>query len=234
MNQKTKLFLALSLYFLIHLPCDAFEGMESYLQENKESNDEQFLQNFPFEAYLAANSLRDYPTLEQDRLLLEENNRPDKQFITTLGEYYLKTQPIDFALFKQTKNTLDIGALYLQYLPQLSSNHHMSFEMMGDYLLSQVAEQVEKSIKEGKLDIDNWQTHFYVQRLEDCNYFIDIPKSNLSKLMFHIQHQNWGYIWSRVRSRYLTEFILLLLVPLILFAYLFNRRKETRISKTHQ
>lgn len=234
MNQKTKLFLALLLCFLIHLPCSAFEGMESYLQENKELNNEQFLQNFPFEAYLAVNSLRDYSILEQDRLLLEENDRPDRQFIMALGEYHLHTHPIDFALFKQTKNTLDIGALYLQYLPQLSSNHHLSFEMMGDYLLSQLAEQVEKNIKEGKLESDNWQTHFYVQRLEDCNYFIDIPKSNLSKLIFHLQHHNWSYIWSRVRSRYLTEFILLLLVPLTLFAYLFNRRRKTHVSKTNQ
>ncbi|MFK7905000.1 MAG: hypothetical protein AB8B69_07745 [Chitinophagales bacterium] len=225
MKQKLRLFLFLSLSIWSFSTSFAFEGMESYLQQNEALNQEDFLKTFPFEAYFELTPINDYQTLEQDRQLLNENERAGDKFIEVLGKKYLETKPIDLTNFKQTKNKIEVGWLYLYALPQLIPKHHMSFDILGDHLLSQIAEQVEKQIKDGKLETDNWQTRFYVQRLQDCSYFIDIPKSNVSKLLFHVQNHNWAYIWSRVRSRYLTEFILILLLPLALFALYFRKRK---------
>ncbi|MEZ4884164.1 MAG: hypothetical protein R3E32_05430 [Chitinophagales bacterium] len=216
------------LFAIISLPfnfCFAFEGMESYFQQNEALESKSFLQHFPFETYLEQTKLSDYQTLEKDRQLLNEKGKSGNEFITILGEKYLQQKPVNINNFKQTKNTIEVGWLYLKALNQITPKHDMSFDILGDYLLSQIAEKVEAGIKEGTLEIDNWQTRFYVQRLEDCNYFIDIPKSNLSKLLFHVQHHNWGYIWSRVRSRYLVECMLVLMLPLALFALYFRKKK---------
>lgn len=206
--------------------CFAFESLEKYLKENEELINEVFFQNFPFQDYLELTKLTDYQTLEADRRLLKEKGIDGGKFIITLGEQYLKAKPIDLQNFKQTKYSIEVGWLYLKALSKIVPEPDMSFEMMGDYLLKQIAEQVEQGIKDGRLQTDNWQTRFYVQRLEDCSYYIDIPKSDVSKLIFHVQHHNWGYIWSRVRSRYLAEFILILLLPILVVGFI--RLKKTK------
>ena len=231
MNQKNKLLLAFFFCSFVFSPCFAFEGMESYLQENEALSEEEFWNIFPFEAYLELTPITDYQALEQDRKLLNDKGRAGDKFISQLGEKYLTTRPIDLTNFKQTKNTIEVGWLYLHALPQLTPKHDMSFDILGDYLLSQIAERVEKEIKTGTLPTDNWQTRFYVQRLQDCSYFIDIPKSDVSKLLFHVQNQNWAYIWSRVRSRYLTEFLLALCLPLALFVFYFRRKRMRALSE---
>ncbi len=211
--------------FLNH-PCFAFEGMEVYLQENEGLSEKAFLQDFPFEAYLEETKLTDYQALETDRQLLKEKGKDGGQFIAALGEQYLKAKPIDLLNFRQTKNSIEVGWMYLKALPKIVSKPDVSFEVMGDYILKEVAEKVEQGIKDGTLEADNWQTRFYVQRLEDCSYYIDIPKSDVSKLLFHVQHNNWGYIWSRVRSRYLMEFIFLLLLPIGLLGWYLKKKKN--------
>lgn len=223
LKQLQNTLLTILTLFLIH-PCFAFEGMETYLQENEELNNEAFLQNFPFEAYLELIKLTDYQSLEADRQLLKENQRDGTQFITELGKQYLKVKPIDLLNFRQTKNGIEVGALYLKALPKIVAKPDVSFEVMGDYILKEIAGKVEQGIKGGILEADNWQTRFYVQRLEDCSYYIDIPKSDVSKLIFHVQHNNWAYIWSRVRSRYLMEFIFILLLPIVFLGFYFKRK----------
>ncbi|MGB0929763.1 MAG: hypothetical protein ACPGVB_03245 [Chitinophagales bacterium] len=224
LKQLQNTLLIILTLFLIH-PCFAFEGMETHLQENEGLSNEVFLQGFPFEAYLELTKLTDYQALESDRQLLKEKGRDGTQFIITLGKQYLKARPIDLLNFRQTKYSIEVGGLYLKALPKIVPEPDVGFEVMGDYILKEIAGKVEQGIKDGILEADNWQTRFYVQRLEDCSYYIDIPKSDVSKLIFHVQHNNWGYIWSRVRSRYLMEFILMLLLPIVFFGFYIKKKQ---------
>lgn len=202
--------LPLLLAFVVMPICQPLWALDlyNYCSVNNEQTDEAFLNQFPYLEYLKEFSIKNLNVLEEHRQYLSENGRDGDNFLFNLCETYLEVHPVDPTDLQDTKEKIKIGETFLRLDGVLSS----VYPAMGDFLLSMVAEAVQEGIQNEQLNPRQFDVKYLVERLEDNLYVIDIPLSNKAKFLLHAKKGNWGYIWSRVRARYLEEFILLLTI----------------------
>lgn len=200
----------------------------NYCSINNEQSDEAFLNDFPYLEYLEKFSLQKLDILEQHRQYLAENGRDGDHFLFKLCETYLSANPVDIDNPGDLKAKIQMGETFLRLDGVLSG----VYPAMGDYLLSTVTDAVQHGIKEKQLNPKKFDVKYILTRLEDNLYAVDVPMSNKDKFILHAKQGNWSYIWSRVRSRYLEEFIFLLSIGI--FVGIFGVRFLIRYAAKKQ
>lgn len=206
--------------------------LQDYCSTNVEQTNEVFLSEFPYLEYLETFSIKNIALLEQHRQFLTEQERDGDHFLFNVCEAYLLSYPVDLSDFAETKEKIKIGETFLNLDGILSS----VYPAMGDFLLSTVTQALQDRIKDKSLDPKSFEIKYLLTRLEDNLYAVDVPMSNKDKFLLHAKQGNWGYIWSRVRARYLEEFIFLLTMGIFaggLIARFFIKR-QTKKSSTQK
>ena len=201
----------------------------AYCQKTIEESDQLFLENFPFSEYLENFNWKNIKKLEEHRILLNENGRNGSNFLFKLSEVYLKSNPPKLDNLTDLGQKIKIGEtfLYLEnFLPDI-------YPAIGDYMLSETASVVEKGVAEKKVNPENPEFLYIINRLQENSYFIDLPTSNYKKFVYHAKEGNWIYIWSRVKNRYLLEFIILLVVGFGTIGFLGRWWMVRRKKKAH-
>ena len=167
--------------------------LSSYLKETTAQSDKDFLKNFPYQDYLKKVSLKDIDVLETQRKTLNQNKRDGDKFLYLLCQHHIENSP------KNIHGLTELLNLSQMYLHHASiSEDGMVYEILGNTILEEVANQTESQIKEGKLNKNNREVKTIIGLLKSHQFIINIPQSDWEKLSYHIRQGNWAYICDRM------------------------------------
>ena len=197
--------------------------MEAYVNQTRMQDSVAFLEGFPYKQFLQEVSLEDFERLDSIRGLLDETpGRNGDAFLSKLFQVYRTAHPVQIAPASALLERIELGQTYLE-LPYKQANFSIQYEILGDILLTELSDTIQKAIDQGLVSKRNKLFLPIFDRLKAVGYPINLPVSDFEKFCFHVKEGNFSYIWDRVQKRYLTEFFLIVGVGILLLIFMFQR-----------
>ncbi|MFK8101928.1 MAG: hypothetical protein AB8G15_05380 [Saprospiraceae bacterium] len=204
---------------------------EELVEEAKEKGAADFFQQFPYDKYLESYSVQEVNSLEKHRSYLNSKGIDGTQFISSVLEHHLKKQKIDFARPASLKSLFQLGE-QLSYATVYGGDSMIVYAVFSDFIFEKIANALSTAIEAGTVDLSDWEITYYIQRLLDYKFAIDVPVSNWTKLLKYIGEGRWDYLLHKATSTYKQEFMLgvggMLLVLLGLSWILLRYRKNRK------
>lgn len=177
--------------------------LDGYARVHRHQNLEQFLGAFPYDQYLRTVAFTDFQTLQQHRTLLWKRYGDGDQFLYHLGDAFNRLYPVGIA---DLSVKVAIGEAYLAPKQGLNQRQSEIYQIIGFYLLGQVARKLEDAIAKKQLDIQNPEVSAFVNRLKQNRVHIQISESTWDKVRRRIRQGDWKYIfgriWDKTRERF--------------------------------
>lgn len=195
------LFILIAFHFPMLL--SAQFDMSEHINQNVSLTQEEFLNQFPYKAYLKAVPYTDFKILQAHRDSLNTDTLRQglgDEFLYALGDNFLKLYPVLPSL-QQLNAKISIGEKYLAKKPNIMGENAEIYQLMGYFLLGKVAQKIEGEFKSGKFDITLPENEAVIARLAKNKVFLSIDKSDWDKMLAAVQKGQWNYIWDRVNKK---------------------------------
>lgn len=192
----------------------------------------ELAEKFPYIAYLESGVIFRPAQLHNDKLWLAKKGLDAERIIYTLCKTYMEQYPPD------VNNIADLQRK-LRMAEAFSLKHKLfpeskAYYAAKDLLFGAVSECTESAINKGEISSYDPSIQYLVIRLQENHYFLNLPKSSWSKLLFHIQKGNWLYIWDRFSKRYTdywAEISFTIVILLLPFLFLQRKKRRTHVKK---
>jgi hypothetical protein len=192
--------------------------MKKYINQHKNQNLEIFLKKFPYNEYLKTVQFTDFSRIQEDRFLIWKNlNRADgrkdgDEFLYYLADYFLKAYPVTT---NQLNDKTSIGEAYLNpnktlrnpSQPNLGNNAIQKantdevYQIIGYYILSEVATKIENDIKNKKIKGNDPTIQSYINRLKNNKVIVSIEESSTQKIISNVKQGRLDYLWDRAKIK---------------------------------
>jgi len=213
--------------------CGAY-GQASVKRLWQESADSAtFCQDFPWQAHLQTGILQNYTAMEAQRHFLDSAAQLGDWYLETLFETYTRQLAGPLTNTQQVQQQLETGQRFLT-IGQLLPEAHYMFEAGGDILLSNLKNRLDSALEAGTVQKSSEEVQYLIKRLGHLQYNVKVPVANYEKFWYHVQEGNFGYIWKRIRYRYLPEFLGLVAILIVVLATLLFRFFKKRNIKLSQ
>ncbi|MBL7813743.1 MAG: hypothetical protein JNL70_01970 [Saprospiraceae bacterium] len=194
----------LSFFILISFSLFAQFNMSAHIEQNISLSPDVFLEQFPYKSYLKTVPYTDFKALQTHRKLLNQadtvrHNLGD-EFLYALGDNFLKLYPV-IATTQQLNAKISIGEKYLGTKAGITGRDAEVFQLMGYFLLGQVAQKIEGEFKAGKFDLSEPTNEAIINRLAKNKVFLSIDKSDWDKMLAAVQKGQWSYLWDRFNKK---------------------------------
>ncbi|MCI4665637.1 MAG: hypothetical protein MRY74_13030 [Neomegalonema sp.] len=174
--------------------------MRKYLETHKPATIEQAVRLFPYKQYLRTVPFSDIRRIERDRRLLAQRYGDGDLFIYHLTANFLRYYPV-VPRISQLRKKITIGERYVRAKSRIGARRAEPYEMAGYFILSRVAEKLERSIKRGGAlqwcQVSNTRVMALVRRLQKNKVHIAIDLSSLCKLKAALQAGKVRYVADR-------------------------------------
>ncbi|MEM1221066.1 MAG: hypothetical protein AAGH79_19240 [Bacteroidota bacterium] len=229
-------FLLIALLFVLSplAKSNPSEAVQKYLQEKSGLSVDSFYREFPFQALLERVDISQVKLVEEVRKQLENSGYDGNQFVEGLYQTYLEQFPIDLENQDSVKLVFSIAEVLTAsefYLPD-SVWQYMG---AGMFLLEEMEKKVQAALNEGRLEKEDSYTMYLVNRLGDNDFHLNLPPSNVEKLINYFQNGKYEYIWHKMMTTYRKEFITALVIGLVglgalvlVIRWLIRRRRRTQ------
>jgi len=232
---QPKSLLLIALFFVLSpsAKSNPSEAVQEYLQANNGLSVDSFYHEFPFEVLLERVDISQVKLVEEVRKQLESNGYDGNQFVEGLYQAYLERYPILLDNQDSVKVVFSIAEVLTAsefYLPD-SVWQYMG---AGMFLLEALEKEVQAAFNDGTLNKKDNYAVYLVNRLGDNNFHLNLPPSNVEKLINYAKNGKYEYIWHKMMTTYRKEFITVLvtglfgLVGLVLLLRWFIRRRRTK------
>lgn len=208
--------LLLSIFILLVYSSFGFD-MQAYVNQHKNQNLQVFLDNFPYNQYLETVAFTDFPRIQEDRYIVwknikDANGRQDGDiFLYRLADEFLKQYPVTLA---QLSKKIAIGEAYLSPTkklsnpsqPYLDKNHFFklntneAYQIVGYYILSKVAETIEKEHRKNKFNQNDSLNITYLKRLKNNKVLVSFEESSTKKIIANIKQGKFDYVIDRFQQ----------------------------------
>lgn len=229
--------IALALLLLV-APCKsvyAFDLPQYYEQNNNKSfhNKAEFLQGFPYDAYLKTVNLTDFSALQRDRFFIYTKFGDGDEFLYNLGERFLSLYPLR-NVPGDLNQKIQIGEAFLNPRKGFRREVNEIYIVIGYFILSKVAQKIGQEIAAKKYDESESERAAIIQRLAHDRVYISREESTAGKIMRHLWDPR--YLWERFHSVILThqkktKYLVTALVVTSIALILFGRRPKLRLLK---
>jgi len=119
----------------------------------------------------------------------------------------------------------------LQHAQYYRPENSLLFEAMSDYMLDNLADTLKYAINANLVDKQEPSVIYLVQRLADNRMFIDIRVSNWKKILTYLLEGRFGYVFHKLTTTYLPEFLKFLSVLSLLTLLFFQRKRMVNLIK---
>lgn len=222
----------------LHASANFLLPVQEYIEQNPSLQEELFFESFPFAELMQRMDIKRVKEVEQVRQLLEQNGISGDLFIEQLYAYFLGQFPVNLDNPDSTKLVFSIAETLSnsdQYLPD-SVWQYMGASM---FLLEEIEKEVQAGLDSGRLRKKDRYAMYLIDRLGDNDHHLNLPPSNVEKLIGYAKAGKFGYIWHKMKTTYQKEFIILLIGMLFGFALLYgvyrfwrNRRNKQALNIT--
>lgn len=191
-----------------------------------------FIDSFPFEIYCQQQK----DILDEVRILEEHKQQVNRLgfdgdiFLMEVFKEYLTATTLDYNDVESFKPLLGLAETMYQsdkYLP----DSIFVYSAISSMLFGTVADSLQTLIYDEKVDANNFHMHYLLSRLSDYRYHVDVPTPNTQKLLSYMKQGRWTYIWHKLRTTYLTEFLLFLggcFAGILVLFKIWNFRKKRK------
>jgi hypothetical protein len=178
-----------------------FDLPQYYEQNNNKvfHGKDEFLQKFPYDAYLQTVSFTDFNTLQRDRYFLWEKFGDGDGFLYNLAERFLRNNPVTNGV-NDLNQKINIGESYLNPNKGLKRPVNEIYIIIGYFILSKVAAKISQEIAANKYDESETSRANIIQRLVRDRVYVSREESNSNKLFTNLLKGNFKYVWLRARS----------------------------------
>ena len=223
--------------FLIPFNCFAM-NLLAHCKANASLNDAEFLEQFPYDAYVQDKMADPLGTLLNDRTILKSEGRSEimDNVFYEASEYNLKANPIDVTNLSALKAQLRIAEQFLTYPETAEPALVFITHSIGDRFMGAASYRIEEGFAAGQVDKASDEFAAVLEILTRNKFTPNIPATNSEKFWSHAQKGDWAYIWDRFKTRYLKDTILVFslalnLLHLIWRIFRYIRRKSQTTSK---
>jgi hypothetical protein len=143
-----------------------------------------FLRDLPYDAYLDNCDVADFARLERDRSLLEENGRDGDKFLSSLFSQYLLRHSPNSTVLNHVNHVFDLADRALAYGTG-DERRPPIYVTIGYMLLDDLNDRVKLAISKRQLAQDSRETEYLLKALADRGYLVAFPTSNWEKLIRH-------------------------------------------------
>ena len=210
--------------------------IQDYVDNHSTANLDSFYQDFPFAELVQYLDLRQIKEVEGIRQLLENRGVSGDPMIEGLYKEYLKQYPINLNNPDSTKLVFSIAETLgasVYFLP----DSVWQFIGASMYLLDEMESVVKDQLDAGTLQKGDEYTHYLIDRLGNNEYYLNLPPSNVEKLINYAKNGKFGYIWHKMKTTYRSEALLFLAAVAISFVFLLGfvrswkkRRRKRRLQ----
>ncbi len=197
MRKRRIIFLFLAVFSWLCSPTlsHGFD-LRSYYQNNKGQSRDNFIKTFPYYTYLQTVGFTDFHTLQQDRLFLWKHLGDGDDFLYYLGENFITYYPPSLAYLD---TVIALGEAYIAEKPQLGINTATNevYQIIGYYILGQVAQLLKKEIRSGNFDPKHSQNAQLIKRLEKNRIYVTIERGTLQNILYNVKQGKWDYVANR-------------------------------------
>lgn len=180
---------------LLSLSFQLFAATQIVKQQlKKHVSSEAFVKQFPYRDYLEQVSFSDLATIHADRRYIRQQLGDDDDFIYHLTNTFSQHFPIKRNTIKVS---IQIAERYLAQKPA-KSKRETDYQVVGRYLLSNVANTLAKFAKQGLIKSDSKEFESYAQHLKKHKIYISSRESSSQKLLTHLKSGNFDYLLNRV------------------------------------
>lgn len=210
--------------------------LENWLENNKSIDgiSEEILESFPYADYMKENSLTDIKTLEKDRIIFNNYKLEGDQFIISLFELYMNSEIIEHNDISGMEERIKLAET-LSFSDNFLGDSTMVYGLVSDVLFSVAADSMQSWIYEKKVDENDFEIKFLIKKLMDNKFMINFSPNNIDKIIKYAKEGRWGYIFDKLTTTYIKEFIVLIISFLIFvsfFSFLFlHWNKKRKILK---
>lgn len=200
---KIKIALLYLFYFMAlpyQIVAQKFD-MADYCTKNATQNNEDFFINFPYQDYLKKVAFTDFKTIEQHRVLLQQQKGIGDDFIYHLGDKFTRIYPVK-ATRDQLNAKISIGEMYIKKKPNISLRDNETYQIVGYFVLGLVARRMEKEISAGNFDISDPENEKIITRLSKNKVYLTMDKSSWDKTMDALKKGNFNYILDRFKKKF--------------------------------
>jgi hypothetical protein len=164
----------------------------------------------------------------------------DSQSLDTRGQLELlytnhfTASPIDARYINKLDQEVDLGI-------GLMNARDMNFQILGDVLLQALSDSVQDGLDREYLDKDNAELLAVIDKLRVAQYGVSIPVSDADKFKDNLKKGNFGYVFTRFRTRCILDcsnglcepmcrwFWVIAFTGIVLLALLIIYRKKIRL-----
>ncbi len=204
-------------------------SLGDYCRAQHQQSEKDFLNTFPYQDYLQQFAFGDLELMENHRLLLNKQGRSGDKFLFRLSQSYLIENPVKLDDLEDLKQKVLIGEAFARKAKE--SEEVAIYELLGNILLEAIAIELQKGIREQSVNPHDAEIQNLVTRLRAQQFIINIPKSNLEKLQYHLLQGHWAYLWDRLFKELAPWSPFWWLCPLLLGTIMINHKRIRDMSK---
>lgn len=223
------LFLALPFCLKGH---DFFQEVEKL----KGLPQEEFLNLYPFRDYISVCLYHNIQELESHKQYLDHIEIDGKAFIYRLYQEYMAYAEVDFKKMESIKKLLAIGEVMSISKQYLHPDSAFVYVVVGDLIFSALTDSLETLLNEKKIDKNDFEVQYIIERLNEHQFLVNIPVSNWEKFWKHFRNGNFSYIWQKATGTYIREFFIFLGIIALIVSfciYLIIRQiKKRKLKKS--
>lgn len=192
--------------FLIPITCFSMNLLD-HCKANVSLSDAEFLERFPYDAYLQDKMADPLGTMLKDRTILKSEGRSEimDNVFYEASEYNLKTQPIDVTNLNALKAQLQIAEQFLTFPETAEPALVFITHSIGDRFMGAASYRIEEGFAAGQVDKTSDEFAAVLEILTRNKFTPNIPATNSEKFWSHAKQGEWAYIWDRFKTRYLKD-----------------------------
>lgn len=185
--------------------CGQSFDMAGYYRAHAHEASDQFLKQFPYDRYLQHVGFTDFQALQSHRYFLYQKKRIGDDFLYHLADHFIKLYPVRMS---HLTDAISIGEMYVssankRFSPNDYQNKRICeiYEVIGYYILMQVANKLEDEIRQGNWDPKRPANQAVLDRLSDSRIYVSFEEGTLTKIQKNISEGKWKYLWDRAAGK---------------------------------